>query len=47
MLDFPPRLTMEVGLQELFRQEFHRVSARMGLYKKKKKKNVFSVRLHV
>ena len=32
MLDFPPRLTMEVGLQELFRQEF---SVRMGLYKKK------------
>ncbi|XP_029934213.1 uncharacterized protein LOC115378171 [Myripristis murdjan] len=29
VLDFPPRLNIEPGLQELFRQEFHRVAARM------------------
>ncbi|XP_029903689.1 uncharacterized protein LOC115356612, partial [Myripristis murdjan] len=31
VLDFPPRLNIEPGLQELFRQEFRRVAARMGL----------------
>ncbi|XP_029924888.1 uncharacterized protein LOC115371575 [Myripristis murdjan] len=31
VLDFPPRLNIESGLQELFGQEFHRVAARMGL----------------
>ncbi|XP_029902263.1 uncharacterized protein LOC115355547 [Myripristis murdjan] len=29
VLDFPPRLNIEPGLQELFRQEFRRVAARM------------------
>ncbi|XP_071398325.1 uncharacterized protein [Centroberyx affinis] len=31
VLDFPPRLNIEVGQQELLRQEFHRVAARMGV----------------
>ncbi|XP_058485984.1 uncharacterized protein LOC131459865 [Solea solea] len=31
VLDFPPRLTVDAGLQELFRQEFHRVAARKGV----------------
>ncbi|XP_029933199.1 uncharacterized protein LOC115377527 [Myripristis murdjan] len=30
VLDFPPRLNIEPGLQELFRQEYRRVAARMG-----------------
>uniref|UniRef100_A0A667YV34 Uncharacterized protein n=1 Tax=Myripristis murdjan TaxID=586833 RepID=A0A667YV34_9TELE len=29
VLDFPPRLNIEPGLQELFRQEFRRVAARL------------------
>ncbi|KAG7465590.1 hypothetical protein JOB18_040958 [Solea senegalensis] len=31
VMDFVPRLTVEAGLQELLRQEFHRVAARMGV----------------
>ncbi len=31
MLDFPPRLNIEPGLQELLRQEYRRVTARMGM----------------
>ncbi|XP_072768893.1 uncharacterized protein [Nerophis lumbriciformis] len=31
VLDFPPRLNKPVGLQDLLRQEHHRVAARMGL----------------
>ncbi|XP_041863244.1 uncharacterized protein LOC121653673 isoform X1 [Melanotaenia boesemani] len=31
VLDFPPRLTVEDSLQELYRQEFHRVAARMAV----------------
>ncbi|XP_029957163.1 uncharacterized protein LOC115395673 [Salarias fasciatus] len=31
VLDFPPRLNIEPGLQELLRQEYHRVAARMGV----------------
>ncbi|XP_078146317.1 uncharacterized protein LOC144542829 [Centroberyx gerrardi] len=31
VLDFPPRLNMEVLQQDLLRQEFHRVAARMGV----------------
>ncbi|KAL7370398.1 hypothetical protein ABVT39_027407 [Epinephelus coioides] len=31
VLDFPPRLTMDLGFQEQLRQEYHRVAARMGL----------------
>ncbi|XP_077377914.1 uncharacterized protein LOC144019003, partial [Festucalex cinctus] len=30
VLDFPPRLTVDVTQQDYLRQEFHRVSARMG-----------------
>ncbi|XP_078022882.1 uncharacterized protein LOC117251294 [Epinephelus lanceolatus] len=29
VLDFPPRLTMDLGFQEQLRQEYHRVAARM------------------
>ena len=32
MLDFPPRLNIEPGLQEQLRQEYHRVAARMGKF---------------
>ncbi|XP_077361715.1 uncharacterized protein LOC144006639 isoform X2 [Festucalex cinctus] len=31
VLDFPPRLTVDVTQQDYLRQEFHRVSARMGV----------------
>ncbi|XP_078025236.1 uncharacterized protein LOC144463724 [Epinephelus lanceolatus] len=31
VLDFPPRLTMDLSFQEQLRQEYHRVAARMGL----------------
>ncbi|KAJ8271054.1 hypothetical protein GJAV_G00122240 [Gymnothorax javanicus] len=31
VLDFPPRLNIEPGLQKLLRQEYHRVAACMGL----------------
>ncbi|XP_061762056.1 activating transcription factor 7-interacting protein 1-like isoform X2 [Nerophis ophidion] len=31
VLDFPPRLNKPVGLQDLLRQEYHGVAARMGL----------------
>ncbi|XP_049422006.1 uncharacterized protein LOC125882267 [Epinephelus fuscoguttatus] len=31
VLDFPPRLTMDLGFQEQLCQEYHRVAARMGL----------------
>ncbi|XP_059211128.1 uncharacterized protein LOC131989811 [Centropristis striata] len=31
VLDFPPRLTVELALQDLLRQEYHRVAARMGV----------------
>ncbi|XP_030019132.1 uncharacterized protein LOC115439436 [Sphaeramia orbicularis] len=31
VLDFPPRLNIPLDLQELLRQEYHRVAARMGL----------------
>ncbi|KAG7453321.1 hypothetical protein JOB18_005006, partial [Solea senegalensis] len=31
VLDFPPRRTVDQDLQELFRQEFHRVAARKGV----------------
>uniref|UniRef100_UPI0037E74A3D uncharacterized protein n=1 Tax=Semicossyphus pulcher TaxID=241346 RepID=UPI0037E74A3D len=31
VLDFPPRFNMELQPQELLRQEFHRVAARMGV----------------
>ncbi|KAG7481888.1 hypothetical protein JOB18_007544 [Solea senegalensis] len=31
VMEFVPRLTVEAGLQELLRQEFHRVAARMGV----------------
>uniref|UniRef100_A0A672Z6W7 Uncharacterized protein n=1 Tax=Sphaeramia orbicularis TaxID=375764 RepID=A0A672Z6W7_9TELE len=31
VLDFPPRLTIPMDLQELLRNEYHRVAARMGL----------------
>ncbi|XP_029977002.1 uncharacterized protein LOC115409857 [Salarias fasciatus] len=31
VLDFPPRLNIELGLQELLRQEYRRVAARMGV----------------
>ncbi|XP_041654123.1 uncharacterized protein LOC121516779 [Cheilinus undulatus] len=31
VLDFPPRLDIEAGLQLVLRQEYHRVAARMGL----------------
>ncbi|XP_049447476.1 uncharacterized protein LOC125897962 isoform X2 [Epinephelus fuscoguttatus] len=31
VLDFPPRLTMDLGFQRQLRQEYHRVAARMGL----------------
>ncbi|KAL7403741.1 hypothetical protein ABVT39_004393 [Epinephelus coioides] len=30
VLDFPPRLTMDLGFQEQLRQEYHRVAARMA-----------------
>ncbi|CAL8318241.1 unnamed protein product [Merluccius merluccius] len=30
VVDFPPRLNCEVSCQDLLRQEYHRVSARMG-----------------
>ncbi|XP_044207374.1 uncharacterized protein LOC122982254 [Thunnus albacares] len=31
LLDFPPRINTDLGLQDLLRQEYHRVAARMGL----------------
>ncbi|XP_044191554.1 uncharacterized protein LOC122969696 [Thunnus albacares] len=31
VLDFPPRINTDPGLQDLLRQEYHRVTARMGL----------------
>ncbi|KAK0134772.1 hypothetical protein N1851_029601 [Merluccius polli] len=31
VVDFPPRLNCEVSYQDLLRQEYHRVSARMGV----------------
>ena len=31
VLDFPPRLNVEVAQQDFMRQEFHRVAARMGM----------------
>ncbi|KAK0140608.1 putative nuclease HARBI1 [Merluccius polli] len=31
VVDFPPRLNCEVSYQDLLRQEYHRVSARMGM----------------
>nr|XP_043874348.1 uncharacterized protein LOC122763923 [Solea senegalensis] len=31
VLDFPPRRNVDLDLQELFRQEFHRVAARKGV----------------
>ncbi|KAE8296886.1 hypothetical protein D5F01_LYC05660 [Larimichthys crocea] len=31
VLDFPPRLNVEVSYQDFLRQEFHRVAARMGV----------------
>lgn len=31
VLDFPPRLNFDVALQDLLRQEYHRVAARMGM----------------
>ncbi|XP_074505807.1 uncharacterized protein LOC141776075 isoform X2 [Sebastes fasciatus] len=31
VLDFPPRLNVEVALQDFMRQEFRRVAARMGM----------------
>uniref|UniRef100_A0AAV2LIG2 Uncharacterized protein n=1 Tax=Knipowitschia caucasica TaxID=637954 RepID=A0AAV2LIG2_KNICA len=31
VLDFPPRLTLEVEVQQAFREEFCRVAARMGI----------------
>ncbi|TKS86091.1 hypothetical protein D9C73_019251 [Collichthys lucidus] len=31
VVDFPPRLNAEVSYQDLLRQEFHRVAARMGV----------------
>lgn len=34
VLDFPPRLNVEVALQDFMRQEFRRVAARMGMLMK-------------
>ncbi|XP_077434278.1 uncharacterized protein LOC144059213 [Vanacampus margaritifer] len=31
VLDFPPRLTVELAQQDLLRQEYHRVAALMGI----------------
>uniref|UniRef100_A0A3P8U0U0 Uncharacterized protein n=1 Tax=Amphiprion percula TaxID=161767 RepID=A0A3P8U0U0_AMPPE len=31
VVDFPPRLNIDVQLQQLFREEYHRVAARMGV----------------
>ncbi|KAJ8371777.1 hypothetical protein AAFF_G00302210, partial [Aldrovandia affinis] len=31
VLDFPPRLNFDVALQDLLRQEYHRVAARMDV----------------
>lgn len=31
VVDFPPRLNVEVSHQDLLRQEFHRVAVRMGM----------------
>ncbi|XP_077378697.1 uncharacterized protein LOC144019426 isoform X12 [Festucalex cinctus] len=31
VLDFPPRLNVDVAQQDFFRQEFHRISVRMGI----------------
>uniref|UniRef100_A0A3P8RS32 SGNH hydrolase-type esterase domain-containing protein n=1 Tax=Amphiprion percula TaxID=161767 RepID=A0A3P8RS32_AMPPE len=33
VVDFPPRLNIDVQLQQLFREEYHRVAARMGIVK--------------
>lgn len=35
VLDFPPRLTADADHQKLMREEFHRVAARMGMFRKK------------
>lgn len=33
-MDFPPRLTVDPDYQDMMRQEFRRVAARMGMFNK-------------
>ncbi|CAL9696615.1 unnamed protein product [Knipowitschia caucasica] len=42
VLDFPPRLTLEVEVQQAFREEFCRVAARMG-----KKNIIYRLQSHI